>query len=144
MSIFQQARNSFDVSGICLGTVGFILLVGYVVFAFLVTHRGDFYQIRRWKAAICFSSISMALILVVVVYIFVTPGFSAWSSESMVEIAGHILGTLMATLVFIVPVLFAATWKIWDQLRWSVQADDFLDKIWKDPNKEHRSPIQEI
>ncbi len=144
MGMFQQAGNSFDVTGICLGIVGLVLLTGYIAFAALVTHRGNFYQARRWKGAILISSIPMVPVLGVLAYLFIVPNWRAWSSEGVVQIAGHIVQTVMAALALIAPVLFPATWKTWDRLRWSVQAEDFLDKIWKDPNKGHRSPFQEI
>ncbi|HPH98494.1 MAG TPA: hypothetical protein PKW33_20840 [Anaerolineaceae bacterium] len=45
--------------------IGWIFLAGYIVFAIFVTHRGDFYQRRQWKGAICESIlILMALVTV--------------------------------------------------------------------------------
>jgi hypothetical protein len=60
------------------------------------------------------------------------------------EIIGAIVAGFFPTLALIIPPLFAIAWGTHNQLKWWLNTDDFLDKIWKDPNKGHKSPIQEL
>jgi hypothetical protein len=46
--------------------------------------------------------------------------------------------------VLIIPFTFLFTISTHYQLKWWPDSNIYLDKIWKDPNKESRSPIQDI
>ncbi len=124
--------------------MGILLLVGYLGFAYFATHNGDFYHNRRWKAAIWFSAVPTSLGASILVYFSVASSLNVLGSKSALEIAGVIVMAVMSTLVLAVPFLFFVTWGMHHQLKWWFNSDDYLDKIWKDPNRGHKSPIQEL
>ncbi len=153
MGIFPQAGNTYDLIGICVGTVDFILLAIYVGFAYLATHRGDFYEVRRWKAAIwaacIFGAVVLAVFLGAVMLAFIlnvsTLSLIAGGlRKDSVAVGSMMLIVALPAVCLITLSMFLVTWGVHRRLKWWLDSDDFLDKIWKDPNKGHRSPIQEI
>jgi hypothetical protein len=44
--------------------MGVALFLSYVAFAYLVTHNGNFYHVRRWKAALWITNILGVILLV--------------------------------------------------------------------------------
>jgi hypothetical protein len=57
---------------------------------------------------------------------------------------GQAIGVIISGFTIIIPVLFVSAIGTHHQLRLWLNSDDYLDKIWKDPNKGHKNPIQEI
>ncbi len=144
MGIFPQEGSTYDVTGICVGTVDFILLAIYIAFAYLATHRGDFYEVRRWKAAIWAACIFGAVMLAFILGLSTFPLIAGGLLKDLLEIGRLILIVTLLAACVIVPSMFLVTWGVHRRLKWWLDSDDFLDKIWKDPDKGHRSPIQEI
>ena len=142
--IFQQGGNSYDITLICMSAIGGILFVCYIVFAYLVTHSGDFYHVRRWKAALWFAGIPGVILSVLFIFFSITAIVSNTIGKNTSEIIGQVIGVIFSSLTLIVPFLFLVTIGTHHQLKWWLKSDDYLDKIWKDPNKGYKSPIQEL
>lgn len=158
--ILQQGENTSDVTFICMITNGVILLISYILFAYWVTHKGDFYHIRRWKASIWLASITAAifwgaLLIIPVVLIIINSSPKniidmIWmksinsSAKNIFEFFGLVVGSFLSMFNLVVPLLFIVTLGTYHQLKWWLISDDYLDKIWKDPNKGHKSPIREL
>jgi hypothetical protein len=136
--------NSIDVTLICLNIIGAVLLIGYSWFAYMVTHRGDFYHIRRWKAALLVAAIPGIIVFVIPPFSPISIIISHSSGKNLFELVGLIINTIFPTLVIIIPLLIVITIGTRRQLKWWLNSDDFLDMVWKDPNKGHKSPIQEL
>jgi membrane protease YdiL (CAAX protease family) len=137
--------SPFDVSYICFTFVGVAFLISYIVFTYFVLHRGDFYHIRRWKAAIWAAVISVVLFSAFLFAFLFFQGIKsplANSSKDVAEIIILLIGTFLPALVIFVPLLFLITLGTHHQLKWMLNSDDLLDKIWPDPNKGNKSPIQ--
>jgi hypothetical protein len=123
---------------LCLGGSEFILLIIYALFAYWGSRRDNFYQARRWKASVWIAIISSFMILALICLPVL------WSIyKNFVETHALNFDSLWATistlLVIVIPLMFIITISAYSRLAWS---DDFLDKIWKDPNKGNKSPIQ--
>lgn len=148
MTVFQQGGDSYDVSLLCMSTVGIILLISYVVFAYLVTHQGDFYQVRRWKAAIWAAGIAGSVIafpiIVVLIFSLIAASANPREGTGFIEAVGAVMGLFFGGFTLLVPFLFMVTFGTYYQLKRWLDSDDILDKIWKDPHKGHKSPIQEL
>lgn len=140
----QHPWTGYDLTAICANAGGLVLLVSYIGFAYLVTHSGDFYRRRRWKAAVWFAGVPTGIASLVLLYLTIAPGFDAWSSKSIVAIAGLVSKAALPILSLAIPLLLIITWGTHQQLKWWLNSDDFLDKIWKDPNKDHKNPVQDI
>jgi hypothetical protein len=135
--------------------IGWVILAGgYTLFAFYVTRHGDFYNIRRWKAAICVALLS-AILLMMVIYILVgrtilinptlfqTPNMSlGMKLITVFQSFKNMITKLIVFLPCLTPYIFLVTIGTHHQLKWWLISDDYLDKVWKDPNKNNRSPIQ--
>jgi hypothetical protein len=133
--------NSVDVSLLCVNVIGIVLLIGYLVFAYLVTHKGDFYYVRRWKFALWVANI----IGLVLLALFLFPSINLISSNSIQgSLFGIAVSAFLSTLTYIIPFLYVVVIGVHYQLKWWLNSDDFLDKIWKDPNKRHKSPVQDL
>jgi hypothetical protein len=115
----------------------------YVGLAYVATHNGDFYQVRRWKAALWFANIFGVILSALFIFFSVTAVGSSAVEKNAYEIIGQIIGVVFSSLTFIVPFLFVVAIGTQRELEWWPDSDDYLDKIWKDPNKGHKSPIQE-
>jgi hypothetical protein len=128
--------------------IGLILLVGYIAFSYFVTHRGDFYRIRRWKASIWSASIFgcfLGGILGVPLYLGSTVAIiSSSSARNIFGVIGVTIGGFLSLLAFILPFVFMVCLGTHHHLKWWLNSDDYLDKIWKDPNQGHKNPIQDI
>ena len=123
---------------LCIGIGEFILLIVYAIFAYLGSRRDNFYQARRWKAAVWISIISGLVIFAMIfapVIIFTYNDFVETSTLHL----DSIFATITLILAFVLPLMFIITLSTYNRLVWS---DDLLDKIWKDPNKGNKSPIQ--
>lgn len=139
---FQDGQNPNVASYLCCNSIGVVLLIGYIVFCYLVTHNGNFYQIRRWKAGIWLANISN-IFLVLVMFVSFKPLANS-SSLNIFQVIGKILEFLLSTLSINMLFIFNVTIGFQYQLKWSLNSDDYLDIIWKDPNKGHKSPIQDL
>ena len=142
--MFQQGENSYDITLLCMSVLGLLLLIGYIAFSYFVTHKGDFYHIRRWKAAIWFAGIFGGILGVPLFLSSVAAIGSASSTKNVFEVIGTTIGGLFSILAFILPFVFMVCIGTHHQLKWWLNSDDYLEKIWKDPNKGHKSPIQDI
>jgi hypothetical protein len=142
--MFQQGQNSYDITLLCMGAIGFILLIGYVGFSYFVTHKGDFYHNRRWRAAIWIADILGGILGVPMFLFSITAIVNGSSAKSIIEVIGLMIGGLFSILAFILPFVFMVCVGMHHQMKWWLNSDDYLDKIWKDPNKGNKSPIQEI
>jgi hypothetical protein len=141
---FQQGENSYDITFICMSTIGLILLIGYIAFAYFVAHKGDFYNNRRWKAAIWLASIFGVVLSASLLLFSIIAIISSAPGKNIFEVIRRMLGVFSFTLAFIIPFVFIVCVGTHHQLKLRLNSDDYLDKIWKDPNKGHKSPIQEI
>ena len=158
--IFQQGESSFYITIICLCAIGAIFLFSYVLFAYIVTHKGDFYQIRRWKGAILFAGIFSLIFTIILLFVIIISLDTNSSAKYLVELFRLIFGLLLKECIFevimlifsilftyltlIIPFQFMVTLGIHFQLKRWYPSDDYLDKIWEDPNKGHRSPIRDV
>ena len=142
--IFQQEGNSYDITLICMSAVGVILFVSFAGFTYLVTHSGDFYHVRRWKASLWFACTFGVILSVLLIIFSIQPIVSNTVERNTYEIIGQVIGVIFSSLTLIIPFLFLITIGIHYQLKWWLNSDDYLDKIWKDPNKGHKSPIQDL
>jgi len=136
--------NSIDVTLVCLNTMGVVLFISYLVFTYLVTHKGDFYHIRRWKAALWVAGIPGVMLSAFLLLPSIPVVVSNSPGKNLFEFIGLIIGAIFSTLVLVTPLLFVIAFGTHYRLKWWLNSDDFLDKIWKDPNKGHKSPIQEL
>jgi hypothetical protein len=136
--------NTIDGNLICLSGMGIVLFLAYAAFAYMVTHQKDFYQSRRWKAALWFTTISGVIVFVFLMVASVSSMASDLAKKSVFEIIGSLIGAFFSMLALVMPPLFFIAWGTHHQLKWWLNSDDFLDKIWKDPNKGHKSPVQEM
>ena len=127
-----------------MSIVGAILLISYVVFAYLVTHRGDFYQVRRWKAALWFAGLPGVILSAILLFSSITTIVRNSVEKNADELIGSVFGAVFSAFALIVPFLFVVTIGTHHQLKWWLNSDDYLDKLWKDPNKQQKSPIQEL
>jgi hypothetical protein len=123
---------------LCIGIGEFILLIVYVIFAYLGSRRDNFYQARRWKAAVWISIISGFLILAMICAPAIIFTYNDFVETSTLHL-DSIFASITLILVFVLPLMFIITLSTYNRLAWS---DDLLDKIWKDPNKGNKSPIQ--
>ena len=140
--IFQQVQNSYDVTLLCMGIAGGILWISYFIFVYWITHTGDFYKIRRWKAAIGLAGITTAILLLLFLFIlFINIDLSGRSSF---DIAKTVIRLLFAGLILAIPFIIVVTIGAHHQIKWWFLSDDYLDKIWPDPNKGHKSPIRDL
>ncbi len=147
-----QIQNGSNFVG--LACIGSFLLASYSLFAFYVTRHGDFYMIRRWRAAIWTSLFSTILFLVifnicVVGVIGINSPILKYPnllSGTLVKNIFLILKFSLDLLIVFLPCLtiflFIITIGTYYRLKWWLNSDDFLDKLWKDPNKNRKSPIQ--
>jgi hypothetical protein len=142
--IFQVGKNSYDITLICISSVGVILLVGYAGFAYLVTHSGDFYHVRRWKASLWFASIFGIILSALLIIFSIRPIISSAVERNTFEVIKQVIGMIFTGLTLIIPFLFVVTIGTHHQLKWWLNSDDYLDKVWKDPSKGHKNPIQEL
>jgi hypothetical protein len=140
--LFQDAQNPDIANYFCWNALGIVLLIGYIVFCYLITHKGNFYQIRRWKASFWLATIFNIGILSVMFAVF--KPLANNSSLNIFQVVGSILEFLLSTLTINIPFTFMATIGTQHQLKWWMNSDDYLDKVWKDPNKRHKSPIQDL
>ncbi len=136
--------NSIDITLICWNIMGIVLFISYLVFTYLVTHTGDFYHIRRWKAALWIASITVIIFVAFFLFSSVQENVNHSSTKNLLEFIGLVSGSFFPTLALAVPLLFVIAVGMQHRLKWWLNSDDFLDKIWKDPNKGHKSPIQEL
>jgi hypothetical protein len=120
---------------LCLGIGEFILLVIYAVFAYLGSRRDNFYQARRWKAAVWTSILIGFLIPLGICTMEILSAYK----DSITLNSDSLIATVGLTLALVIPLMFIITISTYNRLAWS---DDLLDKIWKDPNKGKKSPIQ--
>ena len=123
---------------LCLGIGELALLLVYVIFDYSVTHSDDFYQARRWKAAILISIISGILILVMICTLIFLFSYDEITKVRTMNLDSLIV-TVTFTLAFVIPLMFIITVASYNRLVWS---DDLLDKIRNDPSKGKKSPIQ--
>jgi hypothetical protein len=144
VTMFQQGEKSYDITLLCMSAIGLILLVGYIAFSYFVTHRGDFYHIRRWKASIWLASIFGGILGVPVFLLSIAALIASSSAKNIFEIIGVIIGGFLSIIAFILPFVFMVCIGTHHRLKWWFNSDDYLDKIWKDPNKGYKSPIQDI
>ncbi len=144
MMPLQQVERFYDLTLVCFTIAGLTLLAGYIAFAHFVTHRGDFYHRRRWKTAIWFAVVPTVIVSGILLYLSIVDDIGTWTSRNMLDRAGSIIESVMSTLALVIPLLFVLTWGAHHQLKWWFNSDDYLDKIWKDPSKGHKSPVQEI
>jgi hypothetical protein len=123
---------------LCLGIGEFILLVVYAIFACLGSRRDNFYQARRWKAAVWISIISGFFILAMICVPTIIFTYNDFVETTTLNL-DYIYATITLVLAFVLPLMFIITLSTYNRLVWS---DDLLDKIRKDPNKGNKSPIQ--
>jgi len=123
---------------LCLGIGELALLLVYVIFDYSVTHSDDFYQARRWKAAILISIISGILILVMICTLIFLFSYDEITKVRTMNLDSLIV-TVTFTLAFVIPLMFIITVASYNRLVWS---DDLLDKIRNDPSKGKKSLIQ--
>ena len=142
--MFQQGENSYDVTLLCMSAIGLILLIGFIAFSYFATHKGDFYRIRRWKAAIWFAGIFGGILGVTFFFFSIAAIDISLSTKNVFEVIITTIGGFFSILAFILPLVFMICIGTHHQLKWWLGSDDFLDKIWNDPNKGHKSPIQDI
>jgi hypothetical protein len=121
---------------LCLGIPEFILLAIYAIFVYLGSRRDNFYQARRWKAAV-WSSIIMGFLVPSGICIFAILG--ADKDSKTLDFISMVAAIVLLTLPLVIPLMFINTISTYYGLAWS---DNILDKIWKDPNKKNKSPIQ--
>src|SRR5512145_558153 len=131
--IFQQGGNSYDITLICMSVIGLVLLISYVVFSYLVTHRGDFYHVRRWKAAIWCGGAFGLIGSILLIILLVTSTDSKAVEKSTCEVVEQVIGWIVFNLILFIPFLFMVTIGMYYQLTRWLNSDDYLDKIWKDP-----------
>jgi len=117
------------------------------VFAYWVIHRGKFYHIRRWKAAIwsgiIFGIFGIFLFVILSFSILISADISRLSVQNISEVIKLMIGLFLTITFIIIPLIFLVTFGMHHQLKWWLNSDDYLDKIWKDPNKGRKSPIQD-
>jgi cation transport ATPase len=142
--IFHLGEGSYDITFICVTLVGVILLVIYILFAYRVTHKGDFYQIRRWKASIWLASILTVSMYILLGTFLITLIVINASEKNVYEIIRLMVVGFFTTLIFSIPFQFIISIGTHYKIKWWLDSDDYLDKIWKDPNTGHKSPIREI
>ena len=143
-----------ELGSIFLICMGLILLSSYLLFAIYITRHGDYYKIRRWKAAIWISLISAFLFAGLVIitiegYIVLNSPLSQnpillleTIANTYIQSFKTIIGLLFASSFCLVPYLFMVTLGVYYKLKWWFGSDDLLDKIWKDPKRPIRSPLQ--
>jgi hypothetical protein len=133
-------------------SIGCISLAVYAYFAYYVTRNGDFYKVRRWKAAIWTALLSIVILLSLFAFVGIlgiistiienpTISFGTIIKDffQMLKLASFELIVLSPCLAHI---LFVITIGTYYRLKGWLQSDDYLDKIWKDPNRGKRSPLQ--
>ncbi len=143
-------QEPVDITPFCCGSLGITLLVGYIVFAFSVTRHGDFYQVRRWKASILAAVISSILFIIGYFAAFAVPILGAlftnpdllFNMKIDKQFLTGYLELILFGLVILMPFMFIGTLGTYYRLKQWLTSDDFLDTIWKDPNKNKKSPIQ--
>ena len=143
-----------ELGSIFLICMGLILLSSYLLFAIYITRHGDYYKIRRWKAAIWISLISAFLFAGLVIitiegYIVLNSPLSQnpillleTIANTYIQSFKTIIGLLFASSFCLVPYLFMVTLGVYYKLKWWFGSDDLLYKIWKDPKRPIRSPLQ--
>ena len=124
----------------CLGGSEFILLVVYAIFAYRGSLRDNFYQARRWKTAVWISVISSFIILALVCAPVLWSTYQRFMETKVLNFE-PLWATISMILVVVIPLMFMMTIGAYSRLAWS---DYLLDKIWKDPNKGNKSPIQPL
>jgi hypothetical protein len=134
--------------------IGLISLASYTFFAALITRQGDFYRIRRWKAAICCALIGAVIAVVIAVFCFAlivlknssflqNPDFLAEINlENVFQFLFSISKAFLTLAPCLTTMLFVVTFGTYSRLKWWLNSDDYLDKIWKDPNRNKKSPVQ--
>ena len=136
--------NSVDVTLLCVNIIGIVLLIGYAVFAYLVTHKGDFYHIRRWKFALWVANILGLVLLAIFLFPSITTILSNSSEQNTIDLIGLVLSAILSALTYIIPFLFIIAFGTHYRVKWWLTSDDFLDRLWKDPNKGRKSPVQDL
>lgn len=136
-----------NITMICLSITGIIFSIIYVVLAYFVTQKGDFYQNRHWKASILVAVIC-SLIVTLCGFVFLALLFLRQYFEIKVDVFEILLYARLMFLciyvMFFIPYLFVITIGIYFRLGRQIDMDDILDKIWQDPNIGYKSPIQDI
>lgn len=142
--VFQIGQNSYDITYICVSAAGIFSLASYIGFIYISTHNGDFYRIRRWKAASWVSIIPSIILLVFLLFVSTKSVLNNSPAQSIFELLGLIVGIFFSTIALITPFTFVFTLGTHYQLKWWPSSETYLNKIWEDPNKKHKSPIQDI
>jgi uncharacterized membrane protein YesL len=136
--------NAVDVTLLCMNIIGIVLFIGYAVFAYLVTHKGGFYQIRRWKFGLWVANILGLVLLAIFLFPSIRTILSNSSEQNTIDLIGLVISAILSALIYIIPFLFIIACGTHYQLKWWLTSDDFLDRLWKDPNKGHKSPVQDL
>lgn len=124
---------------------GGIILVLYGLFVFVVIKQGDFYAARRWKAAAWAAVLSVVFfegVLAVITFTLLLSGSHDLSFRAALGIASQSLISVLLLLPCLGPLLFVITIGTYYRLKHWLDSDRFLDRIWDDPNKGRRTPIQ--
>jgi hypothetical protein len=140
-------QGATDISLIVFGGCGLVLSVVYVVFAFLVTRQSNFYKARRWKAAVGLAVLPSVFVVVMITAVsVVSSGMTfirdfASGGTSFLQLLGWVFEYLVYWSLCLTPFWFIVTLGTYYRLTGWMNSDDYLDKIWKDPNQGHKSPI---
>lgn len=147
--MFYQGQEPTDITAYCFGFAGIVMLTVYAVFVGYMTQHGDFYQKRRWKASILAAILSSALFIVVILISLSIPIIGQFLKkpaplfEHEIRPTGYLYFELISILLVCwMSFMFIVTFGTHYRLKWWLNSDDFLDKIWKDPDKNRKSPIQ--
>ena len=132
-----MTTNAIDVTSFCWSTLGIVLFVGYFRFAYSVTHQEDFYHVRRWKAALWFAGVPCLILFATFLLSSIPAIFNNASGKDTIDWFEFVIVAMLSTLTWIIPILFVITIGMHYLLKWWRNSDNFLDKIWKDPESNH-------
>jgi hypothetical protein len=150
---FHIGGSSYDITLTFsfLGILFILFWLGFIPFAYYKTHSGDFYHIRRWKASLAAGLIFDGCIILPILFLFsgslifgVITQERSWQSIINLEFVSKAFFIILSLIFLFMPIGFLITLGIHARLTQFLSSDDFLDKIWKDPNKGQKSPLQEL
>jgi hypothetical protein len=138
-----MTTNAIDVSSLVWSALGLVLFIGYFRFADSVIHQGNFYQARRWKAALWFTGVPGLILLTIFPLTSIPAIFNDSSGRDTIDLIESVIVITLSTLSWIIPVLFVITVATYSLLKWWRNSDALLDKIWKDPDNRQKNHVQD-
>jgi len=135
--------NVINVTSLCWSTLGIVLFIGYLRFAYSVTHRENVYEVQRWKTAIWFAGILCLVLLAVFLRPSIATILNNSSEKDTIDLIEFVIVVILSTLSYFIPILFVLTVGVSYMLKWWRNSDNSSGKIGKESEKDSKSPVQE-